>query len=384
MKLQEYQAKELLAKHGVIVPAGGIADTPEEVKRIATELGGKVVVKAQVLMGGRGKAGGIGLFDNAESAAEFSKNLFGKRLISIQNPDGLIVEKLLVVEKINIDKEFYLAILLDRAAQSNIVMISAKGGMDIEEVAINDPDAIVNLPINPKWGLCDFEIREALKKAKIDPIAHSQMITMIKLLTKAYEDADANLIEINPCALTTDGKLVAADAKVTIDPNALYRHPEIQQTPEASAENAIEAEASNRGIAYVHLGGNVGVIGNGAGLVMLTIDEIARAGQRAANFLDVGGGAQAERVKSCVELVMMNTNVKALLINIFGGITRGDEVASGIVSALKELKLNIPIVVRIEGTNAEKAREILANAGLIPVETVQEAAATASNLIMTS
>lgn len=207
---------------------------------------------------------------------------------------------------------------------------------------------------------------------------------MIKLLTKAYEDADANLIEINPCALTTDGKLVAADAKVTIDPNALYRHPEIQQTPEASAENAIEAEASNRGIAYVHLGGNVGVIGNGAGLVMLTIDEIARAGQRAANFLDVGGGAQAERVKSCVELVMMNTNVKALLINIFGGITRGDEVASGIVSALKELQLNIPIVVRIEGTNAEKAREILANAGLIPVETVQEAAATASKLIMTS
>lgn len=384
MKLQEYQAKELLAKHGVIVPAGGVADTPEEVKRIATELGGKVVVKAQVLMGGRGKAGGIGLFDNAESAAEFSKNLFGKRLISIQNPDGLIVEKLLVVEKINIDKEFYLAILLDRAAQSNIVMISAKGGMDIEEVAINDPDAIVNLTINPKWGLCDFEIREALKRAKIDPIAHSQMITMIKLLTKAYEDADANLIEINPCALTTDGKLVAADAKVTIDPNALYRHPEIQQTPEASAENAIEAEASNRGIAYVHLGGNVGVIGNGAGLVMLTIDEIARAGQRAANFLDVGGGAQAERVKSCVELVMMNTNVKALLINIFGGITRGDEVASGIVSALKELQLNIPIVVRIEGTNAEKAREILANAGLIPVETVQEAAATASKLIMTS
>jgi succinyl-CoA synthetase beta subunit len=341
---------------------------------------GKVVVKAQVLMGGRGKAGGVKLFEDAEEAAKFAGQLIGKRLVSIQNPDGMTVEKVLVAEQIAIEKEFYAAILLDRAAQKDVVMISARGGIDIEEVARETPDAIVKMHVDPKWGISDYEVRKAVKSAGIDPIAHTQMAAVIKALHKAYRAADATLVEVNPCALTPEGRLIAADAKVAIDDNALYRHPEFAAGSAESAEDEIEAEAAKRGIAYVRLGGDIGVIGNGAGLVMLTLDEVARVGRKGANFLDVGGGAQAERVTACVELVLMDRNVKALLINIFGGITRGDEVAKGIVSALTTLDVKIPIVVRIEGTNAEEARDILAQANLVPATTVQEAAQKVAEL----
>lgn len=374
MKLHEYQSKDLLAKYGVPVPGGEVTRDPEEARAIAEKFGGKVVVKAQVLMGGRGKAGGVKLFTDSNEAAAFTKELIGKRLISIQNPDGMIVEQVLVAEQIDIAEEYYLSVLLDRAAQRLLVMISKEGGMEIEEVAEHNPDAIIRLHVNPAWGLADFEIRDAVKRAGIPPVAARQMVGMIKGLVKAYEESDADLIEINPVALTPEGKLLAADAKVSIDENALYRHPAYNATKDDAADNAIEAEAGRRGIAYVNLGGEIGIMGNGAGLVMCSLDEVTKAGGRPANFLDVGGGAQAERVKSCVELILMDENVKGLMINIFGGITRGEEVAKGILAAFNELDVNIPVVARIEGTGAAEGLALLQGTRIIPAATMQEAA----------
>lgn len=374
MKLHEYQSKDLLERFGVPVPQGGVAETPEEARAIAERLGGKVVVKAQVLMGGRGKAGGVKLLDSADAAADFTKELIGKRLVSVQNPTGLVVEKVLVVQTLEIEKEFYVAVLLDRDSQRNVVMLSAKGGMDIEEVAATEPEAIVRLHIDPAWGVSDFEIRDALAKAQIPAVARNQLVAIVKRISKAYVEADADLIEINPCAMTRDGKVIAADAKVAIDDSALFRHPEYKATADDGAEDPIEAEAARRGIAYVRLGGDVGIIGNGAGLVMCSMDEVKSAGGSPANFLDVGGGAQQERVKSCVELVLMDPEVKGLLINIFGGITRCDEVALGILAAFDELDVRIPVVARIEGTAAEEGRKILEGSRIVPAQTMQEAA----------
>lgn len=374
MKLHEYQSKDLLSSFGVVVPGGDVTSNPDEARQIADKFGGKVVVKAQVLMGGRGKAGGVKLFDKSEDAATFTKELIGKKLVSIQNPAGMIVEKVLVGEQIDIAEEYYLSVLMDRSTSQLVVMISKEGGMDIEEVAEKHPDAIVKLMVDPAWGLDDFEIRKAVLDANIPKPARNQMVTMVKQLVKAYIATDADLIEINPCALTPEGKLVAADAKVSIDENALFRHKQYDETKEDSAEDAIEAEAARRGIAYVRLGGDIGIIGNGAGLVMCSMDEVRAAGGNPANFLDVGGGAQAERVKSCVELILMDTNVKGLLINIFGGITRCDEVAKGILAAFDTMEINIPCVARIEGTAAEEGRALLEGSRLIPAETMQEAA----------
>lgn len=374
MKLHEYQSKDLLAKFGVPVPGGEIALTHDEAKAIADRYQGNVVVKAQVLMGGRGKAGGVKLFKNSDEAAQFAMELIGKKLVSIQNPQGMVVEKVLVGELIDIQEEYYLSVLMDRAIAKLVVMVSAKGGMDIEEVAATEPDAIVRLHVDPAWGLCDFELREALKEANIPAKARNQMASMIKKLVKAYIESDADMIEINPVAWTPDGKLIAADAKVSIDENALYRHPDYQATADDSAEDPIEAEAARRGIAYVRLGGDIGVICNGAGLVMCSMDELSAAGGHPADFLDVGGGAQAERVKSCVELVLMDPGIKGLLINIFGGITRCDEVAKGLLQAFEQLGVKIPAVARIEGTAAEEGRKILEGSQLVPATSMQEAA----------
>lgn len=374
MKLHEYESKDVLAAVGVPVPGGEVTTDGDEARAIAERLGGKVVVKAQVLMGGRGKAGGVKLFDDAASAGAFAKELIGKTLVSIQNPQGMVVEKVLVAEQIDIAEEYYLSVLVDRAAAKIVVMISAKGGMDIEEVAHDDPGAIVRLHVDPAWGLADFQIRKAVREAQIPKPAQGQMVQMIKRLVEAFVDTDADLIEINPCAWTPEGRLVAADAKVSIDDNALYRHEGYRQNADDAAEDPIEAEAARRGIAYVRLDGDIGVIGNGAGLVMCSLDEIAAAGGKPADFLDVGGGAQAERVKSCVELVLMDPNVKGLLINIFGGITRCDEVARGILAAFEELGVTIPVVARIEGTAAEEGRRLLEGSRLVPAETMQDAA----------
>lgn len=385
MKLHEYQSKDLLARFSVPVPKGEVARDPDDARRIAQELGGRAVVKAQVLMGGRGKAGGVKLLDNPNDVETFAKELIGKKLVSIQNPAGMVVEKILVAEIVDIAKEFYVAVLLDRDAQRHIVMLSAKGGMDIEEVARNEPEAIVKIPIDPAWGLDDYQIRGALAAAEIPKEAHRGLGDLIKKLVRAYLGSDADLVEINPCALTPDGKVIAADAKVAIDDNALFRHPEYKETADDAMEDPIEAEAARRGIAYVRLGGDIGILGNGAGLVMCSMDEVKSAGGNPANFLDVGGGAQAERVKACVELVLMDANIKGILINIFGGITRCDEVAKGILAAIEELSKSedskaariatLPIVARIEGTAAAEGREILRGSRIEPAKSMQEAAA---------
>ena len=380
MKLHEYQSKELLAKYGVPVASGDVTSDASEVKAIADKLGGNVVVKAQVLMGGRGKAGGVKLFTSSDEAATFAKDLIGKKLVSIQNPAGMVVEKVLVTETIDIAEEYYLSVLLDRGLQKNVVMISKEGGMEIEEVAEHNPDAIVKLIVDPSWGLSDFEIRAAVTKANIPKQAAGQMVQMIKKLVKVYEENDADMIEINPCALTPDGKLIAADAKVSIDENALYRHPNYEETSSDAADDPIEAEAVRRGIAYVNLGGEIGIMANGAGLTMQSLDEVNAAGGKPANFLDVGGGAKAERVKSCVELILMDKNVRGLLINIFGGITKVDEVAKGVLEAFSQMDVTIPVVARIEGTNVEEGRRILAGSQIIPAATVQEAAKTICEL----
>lgn len=374
MKLHEYQSKDLLSRYGVPVPGGEVTADAQEASTIAHKFGGKVVVKAQVLMGGRGKAGGVKLFDNADEAGQFTRELIGKKLVSIQNPAGMVVERVLVAEQIEIAEEYYVAVLLDREAQKNLVMISARGGMDIEEVAHSEPEAIIRVHVDPAWGLADYQLREALKESNIPKAAHNQLVGIVKKLVKAYEESDADLVEINPMALTPDGKVLAADAKVAIDDNALFRHPEYNETKDDSAEDAIEAEAARRGIAYVRLGGDIGIIGNGAGLVMCSLDEVNAAGGKPANFLDVGGGAQAERVKSCVQLILMDPNVKGLLINIFGGITRCDEVAKGILAAFDELNVQIPVVARIEGTAAEEGRRMLESSRIVPAETMQQAA----------
>ncbi len=374
MKFHEYQSKDLLERYGVAVPAGKATSDVKEVTQIAEELGGKVVVKAQVLMGGRGKAGGVKLASSAAEAQQHANEIMGKKLISIQNPEGLTVEKLLVVEQIDIAEEYYLSVLLDRARQKLVVMISAEGGMDIEEVAEKNPEAIVKLHVNPAWGLSDYEVRNAVQQAKIPKQAQNQMVQMIKKLVKAYSENDAELIEINPCALTTDGRLIAADAKVAVDDSALFRYKDLAESASDSYSDPIEAEASNRGIAYVRLDGDIAVIGNGAGLVMCSMDEIKSAGGNPANFLDVGGGAQEDRVISCVDLVMMDKNIKGLFINIFGGITRCDEVAKGILAAFERMNVNIPVVARIEGTAAEEAMELLNGSKIVPEATMQGAA----------
>ncbi len=375
MKLHEYQSKDLLSKFGVPVPGGEVAINGEEAQRIAESYNGKVVVKAQVLMGGRGKAGGVKLFDSADAAGKFAEELIGTKLVSIQNPEGMVVEKVLVAEQIDIAEEYYLSVLLDRAEQKVLVMLSREGGMEIEDVAEKNPEAIVRLHVDPAWGVEDFEIRDAVIKAKIPAPAQRQMIAMIKKLVKAYLESDADMIEINPVALTPAGKLLAADAKVSIDENALFRHPEYDETKDDAAEDALEAEAGRLGIAYVRLGGEIGIMGNGAGLVMCSLDEVNRAGGKPANFLDVGGGANAERVKTCVNLVLKDENVKGLLINIFGGITRCDEVARGLLAAFAEMNVTIPVVARIEGTAAEEGLKILEGSQIVGASSMQEAAA---------
>lgn len=374
MKLHEYQAKQILSDFGVPVPQGEVVATPAGARAIAERLGKPVVVKAQVLMGGRGKAGGIKLARTPDEAAEAAESILGKRLVSPQNPQGLVAEKVLVEEAIEIQREYYIGITIDRTRQRNVLMVSMQGGMDIEEVAAQNPEAIATVAIDPLLGLTDYAAREALYGAGIPQEQVRPLSALIHSLYRAYIAVDANLAEINPCVITSDGRVIAADAKITLDENALFRQKRLEALREESIEDPIEEEASRRGLAYVRLGGDIGIIGNGAGLVMSTVDEVARAGGRPANFLDIGGGARAERVRQAVELVLMDPNVKGLLFNIFGGITRGDEVARGILEAFSTMGVNVPVVVRLAGTHAEEGRALLQGTPLIPAETMQEAA----------
>lgn len=376
MKIHEYQAKQLLAKYGVAIPKNaGIATTPAEARAAVEALGGRGVIKAQVHSGGRGKAGGIKVANSPEEAEQIAEQMLGMILKTHQAPQGIKVEKVLIEEPVKIVQEYYLGVVPDRDTRRDVIIVSAKGGMDIEAVAEEDPDAIAHLPIDPIEGLRDYQLRQVCYDAKLDPAVINKAVVFLRQLYTAYVASDGSLAEINPLAVTEDGRMMAADAKFQIDDSALFRHPEFAVYAEESEDDPIEAEAHKEDIAYVRLGGDVGIICNGAGLTMATMDEVKRAGGAPADFLDVGGGAQSERVAKCLQIVLSDPNVKGVLINIFGGITRCDEVAKGIVTAAGTIGIQVPLVVRLAGTRAEEGAKILADANLVPAETMQEAAA---------
>ena len=376
MKIHEYQAKQLLKQYGVPVPEGQVAGTPEEARSVAATLARRVVIKGQVHSGGRGKAGAVKLAGDANEAEAIGKDLLGKTLFFAQANSDLKINNLLVEEAVNIDKEIYVAITQDRVRQRDVLIVSTQGGMDIEEVAHNNPADIARLYIDPLLGLPDYACRAVLFEAKFDKTLIGKMIPVLKALYAAYVGTDATLAEINPLVITKEGAIIAGDAKWDIDENALYRHPELAALQDDTETDAIEVEAHRRGIQYVRLeGGDIGIIGNGAGLVMTTMDEVKRAGGSPADFLDIGGGAKAEAVTSSLEIVLSDPNVKGVLFNIFGGITRGDEVAKGIIEGVKSLDVKVPIVIRLAGTRAAEGAELLKTTNLVPAETMQEAAA---------
>ncbi|BCL84057.1 succinate--CoA ligase [ADP-forming] subunit beta [Ktedonobacteria bacterium brp13] len=358
MKIHEYQAKDILARYGVPVQPGKVAQTPDEAETIARELGEPVVIKAQVYVGGRGKAGGIQFGDTPEEARDAAARVLGMGI------KGLIVEKVLVTPKVDIKEEYYLGITLDRKTQAPVVMVSVAGGIDIEEVAEKTPEKIIKQPIDMRWGLRTFEALDILTRAGFPSYVLRQSAAILVSLAKAFIESDASLTEINPLAYTADGKVLAADGKIVIDDNGLFRQKEYATWAEPEEANPLEYEAKKEGLTYVKLDGNVGIIGNGAGLVMTTLDMVARSGGKPANFLDIGGGAKAEVMYKSLTFVARDPQVKGILVNIFGGITRGEEVAKGVIMAQKELPAGLPIVVRLSGTGAEEGRALLKDAGL--------------------
>ena len=376
MKIHEYQAKQLLKQYGVPVPAGQVASNPDEVREVAKTLGRRVVIKGQVHSGGRGKAGAVKIANDANAAETIGKDLLGKTLFFAQAGADIKINRLLVEEAVDIDKEIYLAVTQDRVRQRDVLILSMQGGMDIEEVAHNNPADIAKLLIDPLLGLPDYACRQVLFQAGFDKALIGKMIPVLKALYAAYIGTDATLAEINPLVVTKSGEIIAGDAKWDIDENALFRHPEFTAYKDESETDPLEAEAHRRGIQYVRLeGGDIGIIGNGAGLVMTTMDEVKRAGGQPADFLDIGGGAKAEAVTNSLEIILMDPNVKGVLFNIFGGITRGDEVAKGIIEGVKTLNVKVPIVIRLAGTRAAEGAELLKTTNLVPAETMQEAAA---------
>ncbi|MDQ2903930.1 MAG: ADP-forming succinate--CoA ligase subunit beta [Ktedonobacteraceae bacterium] len=358
MKIHEYQAKDILARYGVPIQPGRVASTPEQAEAIAREFGGPVAVKAQVYVGGRGKAGGVKLADTPEQAREVAAKILGMDI------KGLTVEKVLVEAKLDIKEEYYLGIILDRKTQTPVVMVSKAGGIDIEEVAATAPEQIIRHQIDLRWGLRPFEARDILVKANLPHQVIGKGGAILTQLAKAYIQSDASLAEINPLVLTGDGRVVAGDAKIIVDDNALYRQKEYASWAESEEANPLEYEAQQAGLTYVKLNGDVGIIGNGAGLVMTTLDMVAAAGRKPANFLDIGGGARAETMYKALTFVARDPDVKGILVNIFGGITRGEEVAKGVIMAQSELPAGMPIVVRLSGTGAEEGKVILKDAGL--------------------
>ena len=358
MKIHEYQAKDILARRGIPVQPGRVAYTPEEAEAIARELGGPVVIKAQVYVGGRGKAGGIQFGDTPEEARAAAAKVLGMEI------KGLKVEKVLVVSKLHIKEEYYLGIILDRKTQAPVVMVSTAGGIDIEEVAATTPEKIIQQPIDMRWGLRPFEARNILARAGFPHQLISKGGAILAALAGAFIESDASLAEINPLALTADGQVQAADAKILIDDNGLFRQREYAAWAETEESNPLEFEAKKEGLTYVKLDGDVGIVGNGAGLVMTTLDMVARVGGRPANFLDIGGGAKAEVMRKALTFVARDPQVKGVLVNIFGGITRGEEVAKGVIMAQAEIPKGMPIVVRLSGTGSEEGKAMLRNAGL--------------------
>src|ERR1700722_11915573 len=381
MKIHEYQAKAILKKFGVAVPRGAMATSREEAEAAAKELfdagATGVVVKAQIHAGGRGKGGGVKLARSVEEAGDWAGKILGMKLVTHQTgPEGRIVHRLLIEETLPIEKELYLGILVDRGEGKPVFMASAAGGMDIEQVAAERPEAILKQYVDPGMGLESFQAR---KIAFALGLKGSQISAAVQFLTGLYQallETDASLVEINPFVSSTDGRLFALDAKLTFDDNALFRHPDLRELRDVTEEDPLEVEASKYNLNYIKLDGNVGCMVNGAGLAMATMDIIKYAGGMPANFLDVGGGANEEQVTNAFEILLSDKNVKAVLINIFGGILRVDTLANGVVSAAKKTNIQLPIVLRLEGTNVERGREILKESGLnfIVAQTMKDAA----------
>ncbi len=364
MKIHEYQAKEILAKYNVPVPRGKVAYSVAEAEAIAKELGGSVVVKAQIHAGGRGKGGGVKVAKDANEAAVIAEKILGMTLITHQTgPEGRLVQRLLVEETLPIDKELYLGIVLDRGTGKIIFMASAAGGMDIEEVAAHNPEAILKEVIDPGIGLQPYQARKLAFGIGIPSVAINGAVHAIMALSKACMEMDASLAEINPFILTKDNKVYALDAKIGFDDNALFRHKDVVELRDVNEEDPLEVEASKFGLNYIKLDGNIACMVNGAGLAMATMDIIKYAGGTPANFLDVGGGASAEQVKNAFRILLGDPSVKAVLINIFGGILRCDTLASGVVAAARDLGISVPIVIRMEGTNVKEGQLILKESG---------------------
>jgi succinyl-CoA synthetase beta subunit len=358
MDLLEYQGKQLFARHGVPVPKGAPATTPEQAASAADELGYPCVIKAQVLIGGRGKAGGIKLANNRSEADAHARAILGMDI------RGHTVHEVWVEEASDIASEYYASIVFDRSAKKPLVMLSTQGGMDIEEVAERDPTAIAKLHVDPLLGFQDFHARRLAFDAGVDADVVRGVGALLSKLYAAFVAEEAMLVEVNPMIVTGARAVTALDAKVTLDDNALFRHPANAELRDVSGEDPQERMARQRGLTYVKLDGNVGILGNGAGLVMSTLDVVAQAGGSPANFLDAGGGAKAEEITSAVEVILSNENVSAVLFNIFGGITRCDEVARGLIEAFDQIKPDVPFVVRLDGTNDQEGRALLADANL--------------------
>ena len=365
MKIHEYQGKQLLARYGVTVPRGVVANHQDEVSAAVEQLGLPVVVKAQIHAGGRGKGGGVKLARTLVEAIEFTRNMIGMQLVTHQTgPEGRKVRTVLIEEGLKIKQEFYLGIVLDRAVSRLVFMASAAGGMEIEEVAANKPEKILKETIDPAVGLQGFQARKLAFGIGLPKEVVNKAVAFMMALYRAYVDLDASLAEINPFLLTEDGQLYALDAKLNFDDNAMFRHKDYAGLRDLNEEEPLEIEASKHDLNYIKLDGTIGCMVNGAGLAMATMDIIKLAGGEPANFLDVGGGASQERVENAFRILLSDKNVRAVLINIFGGIVRTDMVASGVVAAARNIGVQVPVVVRLEGTNVEKGREVIEQSGL--------------------
>jgi len=368
MRLHEYQSKQIFNRYGIPIPNGRVASSSGEARQIAEELGGRVVVKAQVLVSGRGKAGGIRLAKTTREAEDLAASILGMEL------KGFPVRKVLVDEIVNIQKELYLSVTTDRSQRRPVMVTSFSGGMNIEEIYRTTPEKIFKMPIDPLLGLRDFQSRDLAASIDLPKDLWKSFIQLTHDLWNVYIDFDATQVEVNPLVITTDLKLVALDGKISIDDNALFRHPELTDFLDTGIEQPVEIEARKFGLSYVKLDGNIGCLVNGAGLAMSTMDIIRLNGGSPANFLDIGGGANAERVSAALRIVLLDPGVKTVLINIFGGITRCDEVAQGIMAALNEKPVSIPVIVRLAGTNADEGRRILDHPLLKQADSINEAA----------
>jgi succinyl-CoA synthetase beta subunit len=357
MDLYEYQGKELFRRFGIPVSEGRLATTPEAARAAAEEIGGQVVVKAQVLTGGRGKAGGVKLADDPQDAEEKARDILGLDI------NGHVVRKLWIESASEIAKEYYLSITFDRGEKQPLFMLTTQGGVEIEQVADETPDALARLHVDPLEGYQPWQARRLIYAAGIDdPNEQKQLLSIVEQLYRCFVETDAMLAEINPLVVTPDGEVKALDAKFTVDDNALYKHPDVDEMRDVEAADPLETFAREKGVTYVKLDGDVGILGNGAGLAMSTVDVVAHVGGRPANFCDLGGGGDAEGVVDALEVITRDPQVRSIFFNIFGGITRCDEVARGILTALDRMDISEPIVVRLDGTNAEEGRRILAEA----------------------